>query len=272
MSQYGMIIDLEKCVGCHACTIACRAEWDIPVGNDWSDRKKERCWVKRLGPSMTPEGLAHTYYTGLCNHCDQPVCVDVCPVDPVEMVFTDIKTGTTKKLSVTATWKDPFNGSVQVDKERCIGCGACADSCPYLARYIDDTLDAPKADKCTFCVERLAEGLSPACVQTCLADARIFGDITDQRSALAAYVGKGAKGLESAAVKIGPNVRYYGKKRDILLLEETSSPQELAQANPRRNMLRYLAKSTCSGVKALGLLGLAGTLSIRHGDDKGRAD
>lgn len=270
MSQYGMIIDLDKCVGCHACAIACRAEWEVPTGKDSSDRERRRNWVKRLGPANTPDGLASTYYPGLCNHCDEPACVAVCPAEPVEMTFKDAKTGQTKTMEVAATWKDPFNGTVQIDKPRCLGCGACADACPYSARYVNEDMEEPKADKCTFCVERVAEGLEPACVQTCLARARIFGDLTDPNSEVAQYVKKGAARLESDNVKIGPNVRYYGNKKDMHLLTTTSTPMEMAQVNSRRHLMARMMKPAMQQVKNLGILGLAGAVIAKglSEDDK----
>jgi len=255
-----MIIDLNKCVGCHACSIACRAEWEVPIGKDADDRLQRRNWVERIGPTQTPKGLAYTYYPGLCNHCDEPPCVSECPADPVKRTFTDKKTGATKTMEVAATWKDPFDGTVQIDKDRCIGCGACAEACPYSARYVNETSGEPKADKCTFCVERVALGEEPACVQTCLAGARIFGDLSDPKSEVSAYVKKGAKRLESAAVKIGPNVRYYGQEKDMALLEKTYAPQELAQVNQRRIMMAQMVKKSGGVLKGMGLIGFAGLL------------
>jgi len=262
-----MIIDLEKCVGCHACAIACRAEWEAPVGKDSAGRPRRRNGVGRLGPSKTPHGLASTYYPALCNHCDKPACVDVCPAERVEKVFHDGKTGTTKKMEVAATWKDPFNGTVQIDKERCLGCGACADACPYQARYLNEDLPEPKADKCTFCVERLAAGLEPACVQTCLARARIFGDLSDPDSEVAKLVAKGAIRLESAEVKLGPNVRYHGKKKDLALLSASCLPKPVSKAEQRRSLLAGMLNSALkqlgdpwkSGIAAGLLAGVAGT-------------
>ena len=261
MTQYGMIIDLEKCVGCHACAIACKAEWEVPVDNG-------RNWVKRLGPSNTKYGLASTYYPGLCNHCDSPACVEVCPADTVEKTFTAPGRGKKKTMEVAATWKDPFDGSVQIDKERCIGCGACADACPYNARYVNEEGDEPKADKCTFCVERVGKGLKPACVQTCLANARIFGDLNDPKSDVAKYVKKGAIKMESKAVKIGPNVLYYGNKRDINLLETTSTPQEMPEANLRRILMARVMKPAAKQAASLGFLGFAGALFMKGVTEK----
>ncbi|MDD3553513.1 MAG: 4Fe-4S dicluster domain-containing protein [Deltaproteobacteria bacterium] len=233
--QYAMIIDLNRCVGCHACAIACRAEWDVPVPN-------QRNWVKRLGPAQTSKGLSYTYYPGLCNHCKDPACVKVCPADVRSMTFTDKETGKTVTQEVAATWKDPFTGAVLIDKNHCIGCGMCVEACPYGARYLNEKLE--KADKCTFCVERLEKGLEPACVQTCLAKARIFGDMNDSNSEVAQYIKKGAKGITSAAVNIGPNVYYYGKERDIELLFNKCAPQKMPQASvgERRNLLARMIK------------------------------
>ena len=256
MTQYAMIIDLEKCVGCHACAIACKAEWEVPVD-------KGRNWVKRLGPTNTKHGLASTYYPGLCNHCDKPACVTVCPADVENKAFRDAKSGKTKAMEVAATWKDPYDGSVQIDKERCLGCGACADACPYSARYVNEELDDPKADKCTFCVERVAKGLQPACVQTCLANARIFGDLSDKNSEVYKYVKKGAIRLDSKAVNIGPNVYYYGKKRDIELLKDSSTPQHMPEANLRRSMMAAFVKPAARKAKNFGLMGLAGALVMK---------
>jgi tetrathionate reductase subunit B len=257
--QYGMIIDLDRCVGCHACAVACRAEWEIPV-------QFARNWLRRLGPANTPHGLAATYYPGLCNHCEKPSCVEACPADPVMMTFRDANTGKTTTMEVAATWKDPFNGTVQIDKERCLGCGACADACPYGARYVNPDLaddeSEGKADKCTYCMPRVAAGLQPACVQTCLAEARIFGDLDDPESEVAKYVKKGAVGLTSKNVQIGPNTRYYGNKKDMALLM-TQAPQEMPEANLRRSMLAGLVRPMKKQAGSLGLMGVAGALLVK---------
>ncbi len=212
--QWAMVIDISRCVGCHACTIACRAEWQVPVGNGY-----RRNWVLHLGPEKTPYGMALTFYPGLCNHCDNPVCVDVCPADLVEKEFKDPKTGKTITMQVKATYKHPFTGVVLIDKDRCLGCGSCVEACPYGARYLNEELDEPKADKCTFCFDRVIRGEEPACVKTCIADARIFGDLSDPNSEVYKLVHeKGARRLVSKEVDIGPNVYWIGKEKDLYLL------------------------------------------------------
>lgn len=261
--QYGMIIDLERCVGCHACTIACKAEWEVPV-------EFGRNWVYRLGPSKVGKELASTYYPGLCNHCEKPPCVDACPAEPKEVTFKDAKSGKTQTMTVAATWKDPFNGTVQIDKSRCLGCGACAEVCPYGARYInpaltDDASSDGKADKCTYCVPRVEAGLQPACVQTCITNARIFGDLSDPNSEVSKYVAKGAKGLEPKNGKIGPNSRYYGKARDMALLFQDYTPELVADLGSvkRRVMMASMVKPAMNKARDLGLLGLAGAVLVK---------
>jgi len=264
MKQYAMVIDLTRCVGCHACAVACRAEWDIPVKDGY-----HRNWVRSLGPAKTSKGMSFTFYPGLCNHCDEPACVPVCPADTVEMTFKDTETGETKTMEVAATWKDPFDGTVQIDQSRCLGCGACRDACPYGARYVntdianEDLGGEGIADKCTFCKPRVDAGLQPACVQTCITDARIFGLVDDPNSEVSKYIKKGAKRLESANVKIGPNVYYYGTPQDLELLDKTSTPQEMPEANLRRTMLAGMMKPAMKQVKNIGLAGLAGTLLVK---------
>jgi tetrathionate reductase subunit B len=257
--QYGMIIDLERCVGCHACAIACKAEWEVPV-------EFNRNWVYRLGPSMVNGDLASTYYPGLCNHCTEPACVPVCPADVVQMTFTDGKTGKTITIEVAATWKDPFDGTVQIDKNRCIGCGACVEACPYGARYVnpnltDEVSSDGKADKCTYCKPRIEAGSVPSCVQTCITGARIFGDLDDLQSEVSRYVKKGAQGLETKGGKLGPNSRYYGKKKDVALLVETSTPQ-LTDLNliRHRAMLASLVKPAIKTLQNVGLLASIGVV------------
>ncbi len=254
MKQYAMIIDLNRCVGCHACAVACRAEWDIPTKEGY-----RRNWVRSLGPATTSKGVSFTSYPGLCNHCDHPACVPVCPADQIDKTFTEAKTSKTVTMKVAATWKDPFDGTVQIDKSRCLGCGACAQACPYGARYVNTDIANKDlggegiADKCTFCQPRVEAGLPPACVQTCISDARIFGRLDDPQ--IAGYIKNGALRLQSANVKIGPNVYYAGAPKDLELLATTSTPQKMPQeANLRRTFLAGMMKPVMQRIKGAGLV------------------
>jgi Fe-S-cluster-containing dehydrogenase component len=173
MVRWGMVIDLRKCIGCQACTIACKAENLTPRGVYWN-----RVLKRETGeyPNVSREFLPKP-----CMHCENPPCVRVCPTE--------------------ASYKRP-DGIVMIDYDKCIGCKYCIAACPYGARtYLDDVGSYfPSAglsqveeyrsgehergvvEKCTFCVDRLEEGLEPACVQTCPPQARYFGDLDDPES------------------------------------------------------------------------------------------
>lgn len=242
MTQLAMIVDLNRCVGCHTCAVACRAAWQVPVAY-------QRSWVKRLGPDQTPTGMAHTFYPGHCNHCTNPVCVPVCPVPPEPMEFHDQNGLQSISLNVSATYKNPINGTVQINRDRCIGCGACVSACPYGARFLNEELKPAKADKCSFCVEYQKDGRSPACVDQCPTGARIFGDLADSSSEVAKYVAKGAVRLESQSVSIGSNVYYAGRQEDIFLLLATSRPTVMPVVPPRRVILSSLARPIVAALR-----------------------
>ncbi len=179
MARYAMVTDLAKCVGCQACTVACNTEWEVPLGF-------ARTHVRQTPVEGTFPNLVSTFYVAQCNHCDHPPCVEPCP------------TG--------ATWQSE-NGIVRVDPNLCIGCGYCVDACPYEARYLNPVTN--KVDKCDFCASRLEKGRNPACVDTCTAHAKFFGDLDDRSSEVFHLVyERGARRMETADVAVGPNVYY----------------------------------------------------------------
>ncbi|PTQ55568.1 MAG: Tetrathionate reductase subunit B [Candidatus Carbobacillus altaicus] len=149
--RYGMVIDLRKCAGCSACTVACSIENNVPEGHF-------RTWVKEMEVGLFPD-VKRIKLPRLCNHCEDPPCVKVCPVQ--------------------ASWQNE-DGVVLIDQDRCIGCKYCIAACPYEARFINPETNT--ADKCSFCIHRLEVGQLPACVTTCVGGARIFGDVNDPES------------------------------------------------------------------------------------------
>ncbi len=153
-----MIIDVNRCMGCHSCVIACKEQNHTPEGY-FNTR------IKIVEQGSFPNAW-NTYLPDQCRHCDDAPCVDVC------------STGASFQLS---------SGLVMVDWEKCVGDGACVDACPHNARFLD-LLQGHKADKCDFCVPQLAKGLEPACVENCPSHARIFGDLGNPKEEFATYL------------------------------------------------------------------------------------
>jgi Fe-S-cluster-containing dehydrogenase component/formate-dependent nitrite reductase membrane component NrfD len=152
--NYGFVIDNRKCIGCHACSTACKSENEVPLSVN-------RTWVKYTEKGTFPNTRRYFQVTR-CNHCANPPCVYICPV--------------------TAMYQRR-DGIVEFDAERCIGCKACMQACPYDAIYIDP--DTHTAAKCHYCAHRIEVGLEPACVIVCPEHAIIAGDMDDPKSEIA---------------------------------------------------------------------------------------
>lgn len=200
--KYGMVIDLKRCVGCDACTVACKMKHGLGPGILY--RKVIKYEIGEF-PNARP-----AYLPIQCNHCDNPPCVDVCPV------------GASVKRS---------DGIVTVDPDKCIGCRYCQVVCPYDARqfitsntkgYYPEigltpfeeakfsTQQAGIVEKCDFCVDRLSEGKQPLCVEACPAEAMFFGDLDDPNSEVSRIlVAENAQPLKPEA-GTHPNVFYIG--------------------------------------------------------------
>ena len=155
--NYGFVIDNRKCIGCHACTVACKAEHDVPIGVN-------RTWVKTIEKGTFPD-TRRFFSVMRCNHCADAPCVTICPVTAL---FTR------------------EDGIVDFDPGRCIGCKACIQGCPYDAIYIDP--DSGTAGKCNYCAHRVEVGLEPPCVVVCPEHAIIPGDLDDPSSEIAHLV------------------------------------------------------------------------------------
>lgn len=178
MTRYALAIDLDLCIGCNACTLACKAEHGTQPGVFW-------CYVVEKEYGRLPD-VTRLFLPVLCNHCDNLPCEAACP------------TG--------ATYVDE-EGVVLVDYDKCIGCRACTVACPYHSRtyieheqhyfpgtpipYAVDELRGHSGvvQKCTLCKERLEQGLVPACVEVCPTSCRVFGDLEDPESEVAQLKG-----------------------------------------------------------------------------------
>lgn len=207
-NYYGFVVDITRCIGCGKCVKACRVENNVPEG-------EYRTWIERYivknsgevtvdSPKMGEEGYAKYppsmedakagfFLPKLCNQCDDPPCVNVCPV------------GATKKTS---------DGVIVMDWDKCIGCGYCVQACPYGARYIyPDDYNVKelrgKVDKCNWCYHRVKKGLKPACVHVCPTGARVFGDLTDVNSQVSQYIRKFKTDVLRPELKTIPKVYYY---------------------------------------------------------------
>src|SRR2546430_8556576 len=159
MTKYAFVIDQRKCIGCHACTVACKAEHDVPIGVN-------RTWVKYIEKGEFRNSRRY-FLVNRCNHCDDAPCVTICP---------------TKALYKRE------DGIVDFDSSRCIGCKSCMQACPYDALYIDPY--SHTAAKCNYCAHRTEVGIEPACVVVCPERAIIAGDLQNPDSEIARIVAR----------------------------------------------------------------------------------
>lgn len=156
MTQLGFFIDVSKCTGCKACAAACKDKNDLPVGRNFRTVREYAGgnWKQDADGAWTQDVFAY-YISSSCNQCADPACVKVCPTK--------------------AHFKREKDGLVLIDPTKCIGCGMCQQACPYGAPQLDTK--AGKMTKCDACVDRLAKGLQPTCVEACPQRALEFGDI-----------------------------------------------------------------------------------------------
>jgi Fe-S-cluster-containing dehydrogenase component/formate-dependent nitrite reductase membrane component NrfD len=177
--RYGFVIDQRKCIGCHACTVACKEENRVPLG-------AFRTWVKYVERGHYPD--TRRYFSVLrCNHCDDAPCVTICP---------------------TVALYRRADGIVDFDGDRCIGCKSCMQGCPYDALYIDPATNT--AAKCHYCAHRVEVGLEPACVIVCPERAIIAGDLDDPRTPIARLVATEQVQVRKAEQGTRPKLFYLG--------------------------------------------------------------
>lgn len=190
--RYAMVVDLDKCNGCMACTVACATEFDKPLG-------VFRNWVKVVDQGTYPN-MQRRFIPRFCNHCDYPACVRACPVQ--------------------ATYKDE-DGFVLQRYNRCLGCRSCMIACPYNARHLlpeartKDYEPFMVSDKCTFCDHRVRQGVEPACVTACAPRALIFGDLNDPESEVHRLVNTHTTQVLKEEMGTKPQVYYIGGLDDV---------------------------------------------------------
>jgi Fe-S-cluster-containing dehydrogenase component/formate-dependent nitrite reductase membrane component NrfD len=193
VANYGFAIDLRKCIGCHACTIACKAEHEIPVGVN-------RCWVKTVEKGTFP-ATRRFFFPVLCNQCDEAPCARICPTN--------------------ALFKRR-DGIVDLDNDACIGCRACMVACPYDQLFIDPNTHT--AEKCNFCANRVENALLPACVSVCPTECRIFGDLDDPDSEVAKIVQRDAFTVRKPEKGTIPKVFYIAAEESAIQPEIATRP------------------------------------------------
>ena len=175
--KYGFIIDNRKCIGCHACTTACKSEHDVPIGVN-------RTYVKQVEKGVFPN-TRRIFSVMRCNHCTNAPCVEICPVEALH------------------TRED---GIVDFDNNRCIGCKSCMQACPYDALYIDP--DNKTAAKCNYCAHRVEVGRAPACVDVCPEHAIIAGDMDNPTTEISMLLSREQVMVRKPEKGTKPNLFY----------------------------------------------------------------
>ena len=227
---YGFVIDLEKCVGCHGCSVACK-------GANGTPPTVTRSRVDRGTEGSYPNAV-RTIRPMLCMMCENPPCVAVCPQG--------------------ATTIRDEDGIVVIDKEKCIGCKSCMEACPYGARYLVQSEDGyfgselneyesvayenmPKmtVDKCDFCIEHSGDGKpDPVCVKACMAEARLFGDLDEMKKLVAERGGEAYLPEEGTEPRVFylPTITAYAFR--VFL-----PPSEAAPFGAASGVFRYAAQT-----------------------------
>jgi len=177
--RWAMVVDVRRCIGCHACEVACKTENAVLLGT-W------RGWLKIVQKGHYPT-VSYSFLPLLCNNCANPICIRNCP------------TQATYQLE---------DGIVMQDPHRCIGCKYCIASCPYDVRYLNPV--KKYVQKCTWCHHRVDAGLEPACVNACPTRAMVFGDLNDPHSEVSRLLATNAVQVLKPEKDTMPQVYYIG--------------------------------------------------------------
>jgi Fe-S-cluster-containing dehydrogenase component len=176
-----LAIDLDRCIGCYTCEVSCKQENGVALGLSWNK-------VLTVGPSGRYPDVQMYFLPTMCQECEDPPCVKTCP------------TG--------ASYKRP-DGIVLIDKAKCIGCQLCMKACPYGARSFNT--ETKVVEKCTLCLHLQEAGDKPACVKSCVAKARFFGDADDPNSDVSKALKAAGSDNVHSLPELGnnkPSVRY----------------------------------------------------------------
>jgi Fe-S-cluster-containing dehydrogenase component/formate-dependent nitrite reductase membrane component NrfD len=192
--RYGFVIDQNRCIGCHACTVACKEEHQVPLG-------VFRTWVKAIEKGRFPHSSRH-FGVYRCNHCDSAPCSTICP---------------------TLALYRRSDGIIDFDNQRCIGCKSCMQACPYDALYIDPNTNT--AAKCNFCAHRVEAGLEPACVVVCPTQAILAGDLDDAAGKVSRIVATQKVSVRKPQKGTDPKLYYIGIDGNLL------APTSLSRQN-----------------------------------------
>ncbi len=183
--NFGFVIDNRKCIGCHACTVACKSEHDVPIGVN-------RTWVKYVEKGEFPD-TRRIFNVMRCNHCADAPCVEICPT---EALYTR------------------NDGIVDFDDRRCISCKACTQACPYDSIYINP--DTMVAQKCNYCSHRTDIGLEPACVTVCPEHAIISGDMDNPNTEISHLLARETVTVRKPEKGTNPKLFYIDGDRVAL--------------------------------------------------------
>ena len=238
--RWGFIVDLRRCTGCRSCTVACKAEYDVPLG-----AFRTAVYEEVVGKFPNAE---KQFLPRLCNHCEGnqedkiPPCVKNCPEYPKDRRVFNTADGKKIRYRGGATYKRP-DGLILYDNELCVGCGKCIEACPYGARTFNKRVIAGKdaskngIAKCSLCQHRVDQSVAPACVNICPPKARIFGDLNDPGSEVSKLVKD--FGLES-------------KRNETTLLPAENTVPMLYYIDPKGSLTKLAsAKKKFMGNEAL---------------------
>ena len=201
--QYAFVIEVDRCIGCKGCQVACHMENGTALGTN-------RIKVHQVGPFGTYPDLTMYFLPSLCQQCENPTCVSVCPT--------------------MAIHKNIEDGVVLLDTDKCIGCQSCNRACPYHVNTF--SLTRNHMDKCTICAQNRADGGDPACVRNCAGRALHYGDLNDPESEVSKLLREAGEDHVFALRDFGnhPSARYILRRmewRDVL-------PFELEEVSDRR--------------------------------------